>query len=159
VAKINVELDYKDFYAILELTGRDPDNEKLIGIHDRFLERVFELAAEQRDKDTGTFTWMTPDKVRKLWGYETCTYQLRGKRVAVTTPEKIKAIKMIRILSAKGLKDAKDYIDVVSSYNPPSWVMMNEPVTLSGSGATADPVLNDLENGFGFQWQLRMVGD
>lgn len=146
--KINVELDYKDFYAILELTGKDPDNEFLLGIHKRFLGRVFDLAAQIKT----TTEWMSVDDIlAKVNDWPLRRWELRG-RVADPDPatfKKIQAIKSVRMVSSTGLKEAKDYVD---SLNWNTWISLGIQVRLDHHG------ISELQADNGYLWELRSVG-
>lgn len=147
--KINVELDYKDFYAILELTGKDPDNEFLMGIHKRFLERVFRLAASIKGTTTD---WVPADQI--AWAipdWSARVFELRGRAASADpiTRKKIQAIKAIRMVSNMGLKEAKDYIDVLVE---DSWRALHIKIFLNGAG------VSELRQDLGYEWELRSVG-
>lgn len=140
--KIKVELDYRDFYALLELTGKDHENEFLMGLHNRFLQNVFALAAGYKKDDT----WIPITQV-PAWTAVENRWRLRGKLEVGADRQVIQTIKGIRTVTGLGLKEAKDYVDTLVTN---SWKECPTLVKFNGH-------IDDLLHPSGYCWEVQEV--
>ena len=155
IAKINIDLEYRDFYNILELL-QDTEKPEYYELRDRFLKIVFDLASEK--EWTSLKEWTPLKEFIKFLNsttYPNVNFYISGRKT--TNPlqhgSMIATIKNIRMISDISLRGAKDFVDILSEFawtplsQGSSRVVLNSTTTscFTGLDALSDDPLYEFE--------------